>query len=152
MKIGGVPVTKCEGLLVLPRPDGDLVFRAQAVSINEELDKKVPPPIPPTLVKKGKSVPDTNDADYLRLVKLRDEQRFALMVLRSLEPSDIEWDTVDIDKPSTWINWQEDLKDDGNGLSDVEINRVVGVVMEANSLDEEKIDAARKAFLLGQEA
>jgi len=151
MKIGGVEVTSCEEILVLPRPEGtpDIPFTAIAVSINDEFDKLVPEPAPPTVLKKGgKSVPDFNDKDYKETVKRRDSQRFAFMILKSLEPSNIEWSTVDLEKPNTWLKWDKELKE--AGLSETEINRVIATVMAANSLDEDKIDAARKNFLLGQ--
>ena len=33
------------------------------------------------------------------------------MALKSLEPSDIEWQTVDLHQPDTWDNWMSELKD-----------------------------------------
>jgi hypothetical protein len=72
------------------------------------------------------------------------------MCLRSLEPSNIEWETVDIDDPGTWLNWDVELK--AAGISDVEGQRIINLVMAANSLDEKKVEEARQAFLLGQVA
>jgi hypothetical protein len=149
MKIGGVPVTKCEELLVLPRADGeDIPIRAVAVAINDEWEEKCPAPVPPMLQKKEGKVPDFSDKDYKKAVKIRSNQRFALMCIRSLEPSKIEWETVDIDKPNTWTEWDKELME--AGLSEVECNRIVNLVMAANSLDEAKIEEARRAFLRGQ--
>jgi hypothetical protein len=71
------------------------------------------------------------------------------MVIRSLEPSEIEWDTVDPDNPSTWLNWDRDMK--SAGLSQVECNRILQLVFQANCLDEAKLQKAREAFLLGQQ-
>ena len=150
MKIGGVVVTPCEELLVLPRPEGAIPFRAKAVSINDEFDAKVPMPTPPKMqVKGGKFKEDYGDKNYLQAVDLRNSQRFAFMCIKSLEPSEIEWSTVDLNKPATWGNWTKDLME--AGISEVEIGRIINLVMVANSLDEKKIEEARKLFLLGQD-
>lgn len=151
MKIGGVEVTRAEELLVLPRSNGQsIVFRAIPVAIAEEFDKKVPFPVPPMIQKKGGKQQDTEDKEYIKALELRGERRFSLMLIRSLEPSDIEWDLVKLEDASTWPLWEEDLKE--AGLSETECNRVVATVMAANSLDEAKIKEAREAFLRGQEA
>lgn len=148
MKIGGVQVTKCEELLVLPRAGGDIPFRAKAVSISTEFDSKCPLPTPPTVQTKSGSAPDFSDKSYKEAMEVRNSRRFAFMCIRALEPSDIEWEGIDIDKPSTWTMWQEELMKEG--ISEVECNRIVNLVMAANSLDEAKIEEARQAFLLGQ--
>jgi hypothetical protein len=36
------------------------------------------------------------------------------------------------------------------GFSTIEINRIIGAVMEANALDEAKLEKARAGFLRGQ--
>lgn len=150
MKIDGITITSCEELLVLPRGNGENIpFRAIAVSINDEFKEIVPMPIPPmVLVKGGKKAPDLTDENYKKACDIRDDQRFAYMVLKSLEPSNIEWDAVDMKKPTTWVGWSDELKE--SGLSDVELTRVVNMVMAANSLDEAKIEEARRDFLRGQ--
>jgi len=152
MKISGIEVTPCEEVLVLPRSDesNNLVFHAIAVSINDEFDEKCPKPVAPLIQKKGGSYRDTADKEYLAQVGRRAEQKFALMLIRSLAPSHIEWSEVDLDKPTTWTKWEKELKD--AGLSQTECNRVANTVMIANSLDESKIKAAREAFLRGQGA
>ena len=150
MKIGGIEVTKCEELLVIPREGGDIPFRAKAVEINNEFDNLVPSPVAPMIMAKSGKRPDITDPDYKRAVTVRNELRFAFMIIRSLEPSNIEWGEVDLEKPSTWTKWDDELKK--AGLSETEVNRVVGAVMIANSLDEDKIKEAREAFLRGQGA
>lgn len=151
MKIGGVEVTKCEEILVLPRGDGnDIPIRAQAVAINKEFDEKVPLPTAPLLQTKDGQKRDYKDKEYRKALNLRSDMRFAYMCLRSLEPSNIEWQTVDLDRPSTWMKWQDELQE--AGISEVEINRIIGAIMAANALDEEKIKAAREVFLRGQGA
>ena len=149
MKIGGVEVSPCEELTVLPRSDGeDIPFRAKAVSINKEFEALVPVPIAPMVQAKGGNKPDYSDKAFKAATARRDDQRFAFMCLKALEPSEIEWTTVDLEKPGTWLGWQEELMEEG--ISEVECSRLVNLVMAANSLDESKIDAARKRFLQGQ--
>jgi len=151
MKINGVQVTQAEELLVLPRSNGDdIVFRAIPVAITAEFDSKVPMPVPPMIQKKGGKYQDITDKEFVKALDLRSGRRFSLMLLRSLEPSNIEWETVKLEDPGTWDKWEEELKE--AGLSEVECNRVVSTVMAANSLDEDKIKEAREAFLRGQEA
>jgi hypothetical protein len=151
MKIGGITVAPCEELLVLPRTDGeDIPIRAIAVSINDEFDKLAPEPIAPMIQVKGGKQADLQDKDYLAAVSRRSEQRFAFLLIKSLEPSNIEWEKVKLDDPKTWSKWEEELWE--AGLSSVETGRIIASVMVANSLDDAKIEEARKSFLLGQGA
>jgi hypothetical protein len=151
MKIGGIQVSPCEEILVLPRNDGDdIVIRAKAVRFNEEFDKRVPEPVAPNIRTKNGSAPDYKDKNYKEAVNIRNNQRFAYMIIRSLEPSNIEWEKVNLDDPKTWTKWDQELIE--AGLSEVEISRITKAVMVANSLDEAKIEEARKNFLHGQGA
>jgi hypothetical protein len=151
MKVGGVDTTSCEEILVLPRggEGKDIPFRAKAVTIGEDFDKLVAMPIPPMkMVKGGKKLPDLADPTYRISCKSRDSKRLDFLILRSLEPSNIEWAEVDMEKPSTWPKWKNELVE--GGISDNEIHRIVNAVMIANSLDEDKIKEARDSFLRGQ--
>ena len=89
------------------------------------------------------------DATYRQVLASWSQQRLGYMVLKSLEPSQIEWDTVKEDDPQTWKNWSADLRN--GGLSDMECHRVMNLVLEANCLDEAKLKKAREVFLAGQE-
>ncbi len=151
MKIGGVdPKGLCnEVLLVLPRGDQTLVFRAKGLKDMEEFQALCPLPKPPGKITKDGWVPSLNDPTYQQMMADHADKRLGYMVVQSLAESDIEWDTVDIADPRTWTNWQDDLS--AAGLSQVEINRVVAIVMEANCLDEAKLKKAREVFLLGQQ-
>ncbi len=150
MKIGGVdPKTlPTEEILVLPRGDQEIVFRAVGIPDYEEFEALCPAPkIPGRLTKTGWE-PDEDNKDYKSIMSTRNSKRLAWMVINSLVPSEIEWDTVDPAKPSTWVNWQTDMKN--AGLSQVECNRITQLVFQANCLDEEKLKRAREVFLLGQ--
>lgn len=149
MKIGGVPVTPpSEEILVLPREPESIVFRAVAVPDMDEFSKLCPPPKPPGVYTKDGWVPQENDEDYLKLRANYEMQQLAWLVLRTLEPSEIEWQTVDMANPATWKNWQKELRE--AGLTSVEVNKVVQLVMNANMLNEDKLAKAREVFLRGR--
>jgi hypothetical protein len=152
MKIGGIEVTTCEEVLVLPRggEGKDIPIRATAVSIIKDFHALVPLPTPPMVVTKNGKSPDLSDKDYKAAVSRMNDLRFAYLVLRSIEPSNIEWSTVDMEKPNTWTEWSKELL--AAGFSEKEVERVIDAVLSANSLDEAKLEAARRAFLRGQEA
>jgi hypothetical protein len=56
----------------------------------------------------------------------------------------MEWETVKMDKPKTWPKWSEELEE--SGLSEFEIKRIEAGVYDANSLNEARVEAARKNF------
>jgi hypothetical protein len=149
MKIGGIEVKgPNEELLVLPRGDQQIVIRARAVLDMETFEKLCPEPKPPGKRTKDGFVPNPDDPGYKSVLEAYQNKRLAYLVIKTLEPSEIEWTTVNIDNPSTWTNYMKDLHD--GGLSNIEINRVIVCVMQANALDEKKLEEARKLFLRGQ--
>jgi hypothetical protein len=151
VKIGGIDPTTLsrEFLLVLPRGDTQLVFRAHGLKDMSEFSTICPAPKPPGKLTKDGFIPNTNDPSYQQLLTMWGTKRLGYMAVKSLEPSEITWDTVDIANPATWGNWETDLKN--GGLNQFEVNRVTGLVLEANSLDDDKIERARKLFLAGLE-
>lgn len=151
MIIGGIdPGTlSAEEVLVLPRGEESIVFRARGLADMDEFDKLCPDPKPPVRLTKAGKEPNEEDANWRSAMLAHGRRRVAYMVVKSLEPSEIEWDTVDPDNPKTWLNYTDDLR--RAGFSQVEINRIVGLVWEANCLDEAKLEAARAVFLRGQQ-
>lgn len=148
MKIGGITPTRAEDVLVLPRTDGDLIFRAHSVLSMDEFNALCPKPVPPVkLTKNGKEL-HTDAPSYLQEVETWASRRHAFICIKSLEPSDIEWDTVKAEKPATWENWMKDLE--SAGLCSIEIQRVQQVIIDANALNEAKLKEARESFLRGQ--
>ena len=140
-----------EEILVLPRSNGELVITARAVQSMEDFDRFVPEPKAKMGWAKGKgTIPLTKDPQFKQQMESYGNKRFAFMALKSLEPSDIEWQTVDLHKPDTWDNWMDELKE--NGLSEFEVNRIIQLIMQANALDEAKLKEARETFLRGLEA
>lgn len=151
MKIGGVdPKTlSSEVFLVLPRGEQNIVFRARGLQDMDEFNSICPLPKPPGKLTKDGWVPNLDDPTYQQVMTEWGRKRLGYIVTRSLAPSAIEWDTVDLGNPRTWGNWEEDLK--SGGLTQIECNRVLALVMEANALDETKLQRARESFLRGQE-
>jgi hypothetical protein len=148
MRIGGVLVEgPAQEILILPRGEQVLVIRAQAVNL-DEFDALCPEPKPPGKLTKDGWIPDLDNESYRQIITNHNEKRIAYLVVKSLEPSDIEWEKVKIENPSTWTAYVQDFK--AAGLTTIEINRIVQCVMQANSLDEAKLEQARKVFLLGQ--
>jgi len=150
MKIGGVdPKTLCnEVVLVLPRGEHTIVFRAIGLKDTEEFSAKCPQPKPPGKFTKDGWVPNDSDPTYRQVMDEYAKKRLGYIVIHSLALTEIEWDTVKLDDPRTWANWDKDLIN--GGLTQVEANRVLGLVLEANALDEAKLQKARELFLVGQ--
>jgi hypothetical protein len=150
MRIGGKEIAGgYEAILVLPRGiDDQIVIRAKAVLDMDAFYAVCPEPKAPGKLTKNGWEPNTKDENYQINVMHHFEQRIAYLLINSLEPSKIEWDTVDINNPRTWTNYLADFK--AAGFSGIEVNRIVALVMEANALDETKLEKAREVFLRGQ--
>jgi hypothetical protein len=150
MKINGLDPKSLsnEVVLVLPRGDGELVFRAVGLKDMDAFTAQCPVPQPPGKMTRDGYVPTLDDPTYQQVLQQWSLKRLGYMVYHSLRPSNIEWDTVRENDPRTWTSWEKDLRD--GGLSEVEASRVLSLVMEANALDEAKLKKARDSFLLGQ--
>jgi hypothetical protein len=150
MKINGQVITKPEDeVVVIPRRSGDLVFKARAVDFSDFM-KLCPAPQAPTMIVKGggKSL-NVEDKEYKKALSVWATQRTNWMIIKSLQATEgFEWETVKMDEPSTWGNFQQELED--SGLTALEINAVVQIVLDACGLNQKKIDEATKRFLAGQ--
>ena len=151
MRIGGKEISgAAEEVLVLPRLDGNIIIRARAVLDMDEFDALCPKPKAGAILKAGGGFhEDVEDAGYKAMLADYNTKRFDFICLKSLEPSNIDWDTVNRNDANTWKNWGDDLTN--AGISSVEANRIIKCVLQANSLDEDKIKEARELFLRGQE-
>ncbi|MHA1950751.1 MAG: hypothetical protein ACXAEN_26240 [Candidatus Thorarchaeota archaeon] len=139
-----------EDVLVLPRRKTQIVLTARALPDMTDFDKLVPEPTPKKNFHKGKGwIPDLKDKTYMDSMKRYGRLRVAYFVVKSLVPSEIEWDTVDIDDPNTWDNWEDDFKK--SGFTQHECNLVLSLCFSVNQLDERKLEQARQLFVLGQE-
>ena len=137
-------------VVVFPRNDGDIVFKAQAVLDYTEFDKLNPMPEAPTIMRRGGVLSkDTTDAKYIAAIDAWSESRTHFMVLKSLEATPgLEWETVKMPVPDTWNLYQQELND--SGFSPAEMARIVNCVVDACGLNQKKIDEATERFLAGQ--
>lgn len=149
MKIGGRQIKGPNvELIIIPRSEGgDIIFKAQAVLNDEEFKKLCPLPEPKKVMGKGGAlIPDPDDKGYRVALQEHAALRTAWMILKSLEATpELEWETVKMDDPNSWSNYEKELRD--SGFSDAEMNRVVIGVMNANALNDAKIEEARARFL-----
>lgn len=153
MKIHGKKIDRPEiGVVAIPRRDGDLIFMAQPVTEFEDFLKLCPMPLPPTITRKGGAqAHDVEDKDYKAAMDVWATQRTDWMIIKSLQATEtLEWETVNLSDCSTWKNYQKEFE--GSGLTSIEINSIVQIVIDACGLNQKKIDEATKRFLAGQEA
>jgi hypothetical protein len=137
--------------LVFPRSDGDIVFRAQGVASMDPFTKLCPVPKPPVVVKPGGEQSfNLEDETYKSAIEQHVDMRSNWLVLQSLKAtSGLEWDTVKDSDCGTWANWKDELQQ--AGFCEAELMRILNLVMVANSLDDRKLEEARKRFLASQE-
>ncbi len=147
MRINGRTLSLNEEILVLPRPDGDIVIKARGLANSKAFDEICLPPIAPEVIKAdGSRFRNTDDATYKAAAEQYGANKVAWIVIESLKATEgLEWETVKPSDPSTWQLWEQELKD--SGFSEPEVLRITNLVMSANSLDGGKLEAARKRFL-----
>jgi hypothetical protein len=137
-------------VLVIPRQEGDLVFKAKAVLDYDPFLKLLPTPQPPVRMLPGgiKSV-NTESPAYDKAMDEWAHLKWTWMILKSLEATEtLEWETVEMDDPSTFDNYKAEMKD--AGLSPAEVGLIQALVIDACGLNQVKIEQATKAFLAGR--
>jgi len=136
--------------VVIPRPNGDLVFQAKPVLNSDEFNEIMPRPEPPERLHKGgqkqKLVDDPRyKEDLSEWIKAKTDWT----IIQSLSATEgLEWETVDMNDPKTWGNYNQELID--AKLLPTEIAKITDAVFEAIGLDQAKIEEATKRFLAGQ--
>jgi hypothetical protein len=134
--------------VVIPRGNGeDIVFTCQAVLDYTRFRALVPDPKPgKKMLPGGKVVDDMEDKGYIAQQAEWAKLHFAYTVIESLKPTeDMEWETINPDVPSTWLNWDKEFSDAGFTMA--EQNMIASGIAAANGLSQEKIDEARNRFL-----
>jgi len=150
MKIHGIEFKgPNEEIIPIIRNGKDFILKAKAVLDFSEFEKLCPEPQPPTLMRPGgKQEPDLQDKKYIEALAKYQELRAAYMYLKSLESTEgLEWETVDMSKPDTWKNYENELK---AGFTDAERIRIMNGIMIAQGFDSDKVEEARQRFLVGQ--
>lgn len=133
--------------IVLPRGNGeDIVFTAKAVLDLSRFENLVAEPKPDKMTLPGGIIKEDVDGKAYKIAMDQfNAKRYAFIMIESLRESEIEWDTVDYDKPETWSNWQTDLKN--AGFANSEVHAITMGVASANGLNQDKIEQARSRFL-----
>ena len=152
MKINGRKLDPIVEVLVIPRQDGDIVFKAQPVTDYTDFNALCPEPKPP-MIKHRDNVdrPDFDDPVYKAALDDFATKRTNWLILQSLRATDgLEWETVNYNDPSTWDGYKTELEK--SGLNTADTSRIMTLVISANGLDQKKIDEATKAFLASQVA
>ena len=155
MKLNGKKVQGSNiELIVIPRggDEPDVVLQATAVLDYAPFNTMCPEPKPPgKVVKGGAKEYNLEDPGYKEAVALYHQRKTSWMILQSLKATPgLEWETVKEGEFRTWTNYEQELKD--SGFSHVEIQRIVIGVLNANCLNEARIEEARANFLRGQQA
>jgi len=148
MKIFGKTFTEPNTVeIILPRGTDFIVFKAQAVNDFDDFEKLCPEPKPKFIQRPGQASEEyLDDPEYKKERMTWAGQRLDWMILESLSVTPgLEWTKVNMDSPSTWELYKEELKD--SFFNDMEINRIVDGVLKANCLSEKAIEEAEKRFL-----
>lgn len=157
MKVGGIQATKEQALygpLCFKRMQGEkevfLTFYARPVWDFDEFRALVPKPENSygAYVKGGWQTDDNHPA-YLDELNQYVKLRSWYITLKSLEPSQIEWEKVRPNDPKTWKH----IDDEISGLLSVfEAIELRNLVNEANALDDSKLEENRQTFFRQREA
>lgn len=149
--MNGVTVERMKPItVVINRGKGEepLVAVCKPIISYEAFNKIFPLPLPPEVMLKGGTRElNTKDPEYLARITEYSEAKVFYLFLESVRGS-IEWDTVKDADPTTWKNCEQEMKE--SGLSAKEIEMVFDGVFEANAMNEEKMEQARKSFLAGR--
>jgi hypothetical protein len=137
--------------LILPRgSDEVIVIKAQAVLDYSEFDKVCPQPEPPIkILRGGGRSPDFDNPSFIQDMGHWGNRKTSWMVLQSLKATEgLEWEIVELADPNTWGKWTIELQE--AGFSEIERQRILNLVMDANALSEKKLEEAREGFLSGR--
>jgi hypothetical protein len=148
MKLHGKALSKLNNqIIIIPRTDGDIIFKAAAVLDMTAFEQLCPEPKPPMILRRGETVAsaDLSDAKYKEAADKRNRLYGLYMIIKSLSATEgLEWETIKMDDPTTWENLDKELID--SGLTTMEKAQIFQGAMRANSLDMAYIDEARKRF------
>lgn len=147
MKIGGRKISNNNlEVVVLPRSDGDIVFRFKPVLTFDDFDKLVSMPDMPYVedATGRKALPE--DPTYRKAMSVYLEKKSCWMFLDSISATEnLEWDKININDPSTWTSYDTEFTE--AGITEIE-QRMLRIAFErVNSLNEAHLEEARNRFL-----
>lgn len=148
MKIGGVAVfLPPRDVVVFPRAEQNLIFHIIGVESFEEFDTICPRPKPPQMLKKGRQQDNFDDPAYAKQHEAWAQARQDWLLIKALAvpENEITWDEVIISDPTTYAKVNDELR--AIGLTQIELNRLIGKMYEVNALSETGMESARANFL-----
>lgn len=152
MKIKGATVPAPEPITVnFYRGTTVIKLQLQAVLSFEEFDRLVPIPKPPlvTNVKDKTQTLDFKSREYISKMEKYAKLKSAYIAIKGLESTEgLSWDTVNINEPDTWVNYQKELE---VTFTDMELNRLVDGINEANNPTERRLTEAFNSFTPSQD-
>jgi len=133
---------------VIPRENGEsIVFIANGIFDYSEFEKLFPEPKPAVVVDKGVQSFNYQHPKYREQLGKWVKYKSHWIALESLKQTPgIEWETVKMEDPETWGNYEKELKEI---LLPNEVTEVSNAVMDACALTNQKVEEATQAFLLG---
>lgn len=153
MKIKGQTLTAPKPVpIIIPRaPHGeDVVFMAQPIIEFDEFNSKCKEPEPVRVIKAGgDSYLDYEDKSYLLALDTYAKRKNCWIFLKTISVTPgLEWEVVNMDDPSTWEKFEEELTK--AGFTTGEINYLFTEALDVNIMTPEKIEQARERFLSKQ--
>lgn len=151
MKIRGKEFkTRNREVIPFTRNGEVFAFIAEAVTSYEEFDKLVEFPIAPEIMKPGGvKTRDVDSKQYREAMEKYATLKSHWLMLTSLRATeDLEWETVDYNKPDTWEKFPDELRN--AGFTEFEMQRIMEGVWNANGLTTKAIEQARDDFLAGK--
>lgn len=152
MKYNGLKIEKPNELLVvIPRGEMLIPFRAKAVLDYADFYARCPAPKPPMGAKPGEEPqPLLDHPQYKEALQKSSLRMYYYMILKSLEDPSLTWETIKMDDPDTWQNFEKEMID--SKFTSAEIRKIVEAVLSVNSLNEKHLDEARTRFLASTKA
>ena len=152
MKIGGVEASSSwePDPLILERGRDEkgnkvfLVFRARGLRDLDQFKAMCPKPENKSgMLTKDGWVLDPEGPEYLDQLRQWQKLKMAYIFIKTLEPSNIEWQKVQFGNPRTWLQYEDELK---SILSYVEMSHLIELVEQANALNSAKLEENRQTF------
>ena len=113
MKLHGevldIPNTK---IIPIVRDTGNIILKAAPVTSFDDFAQICPIPEPPVReLPGGERKPMVDSTEYKASLAARNRHMLDYMVIKSLEATDgLEWETVDLNDPDTFSNYETELR------------------------------------------
>lgn len=148
-KIEGVP----RKIIPVIREDGNIIVIVKGIADYSPFFAICPAPEPPVVRIPGpgnKTRQNYDDKNFQDEWLKWSKKKAAWAAIHCLAETEFEWETIDLNNPETFENWQTELM--SAGFTDAELNRIGLAMSEVNGLNEALIDEARQSFLIEQAA